>query len=197
MPTNRMRRDAVGGRKAVECVAVEFSRDSYDEVQNMSEEIPVVSEVAQTITDEADGDLILIIKDGGVGFNVGGKIIVKSVREWHRMAILEGFPSLLQSAVRVDARDATPEQLNRGADVYRTLKGYEMERNPNANKFAMPQGYTDLGWQVTSANCEIVAKCREDKHLTKNYDNSLYKFRGTDVITICDICKTVYHIDST
>lgn len=70
-----------------------------------------------------------------------------------------------------------------------------MERNPNANKFVMPSGYTDLGWQVTASNCEKAAECQAAKHKTKEFDNSLYRFRCTDVITICDTCKTVYHID--
>ena len=108
------------GAKEVECMAVEFSGGSCDEVQNMSEEIPVVSEVAQTITDEADGDLVLIINGGGVGFNVGGRVIVKPVRDWHRMALEEY--SLCRVAIKVDARDATPEQLRHGADVLLSLK---------------------------------------------------------------------------
>ena len=91
----------------------------------MSESLAVVSEVKQTITDEGEGDLILIINGGGVGFNVGGRVIVKPVREWHRLAMadnLECFPSLLRSAVKVDARDATPEQLRRGADIHASLR---------------------------------------------------------------------------
>ena len=89
----------------------------------MSESLAVVSEVKQTITDECDGDLILIINGGGVGFNVGGRVIVKPVREWHRLAMLEDFPSLLRPAVKVDARDATPEQLLRGCQIHASLRG--------------------------------------------------------------------------
>lgn len=41
------------------------------------------------IVDQAFGDEILVIKGGGVGFNVGGRVVVKPVREWHRLAMLE------------------------------------------------------------------------------------------------------------
>ena len=70
-----------------------------------------------------------------------------------------------------------------------------MERNPTANRFVSPAGYIDLGWQVHAGNCDKVAKCQELKHKIKEFDNSLYRFRCTDVITICDECKTVYHIN--
>jgi len=79
----------------------------------MSESLAVVSEVKQTITDEGEGDLILIIDGGGVGFNVGGRVIVKPVREWHRLAMadnLECFPSLLRSAVRRGGSSSTTKE---------------------------------------------------------------------------------------
>jgi hypothetical protein len=73
----------------------------------MSESLAKIIEMKQTITDECNGDLVLIIKGGGVGFNVDGLVIVKPVREWHRLAMLEYFPSLLHPAVKVDAQDVT------------------------------------------------------------------------------------------
>lgn len=68
------------------------------------------------------------------------------------------------------------------------------ERNPNCDKFVKPDGYTDLGWQIDPNRPERVA-CRNAKHRTREFDNSLFKFRCTDVITICDECKHVYHTD--
>lgn len=68
------------------------------------------------------------------------------------------------------------------------------QRNPKANTFAKPAGYTDLGWQVSRDN-ESRKACMDAKHKTKEFDNSLYMHRGTDVITICDECKTVRHTD--
>lgn len=69
------------------------------------------------------------------------------------------------------------------------------ERNPNANKFICPNGYIDLGWQLHCGNSEQVKHCKHAGHKTREFDNSLYRFRCTDVITICDECKTVRHTD--
>jgi len=69
------------------------------------------------------------------------------------------------------------------------------ERNPNYNKFKLPEGYKDLGWQLHSGNSEEVKRCCENKHKTWEFDNSLFRCRCTDVITICDVCKTVRHTD--
>lgn len=66
--------------------------------------------------------------------------------------------------------------------------------NPNYNKFILPEGYTNIGWQVSGNEPELVA-CRELKHKTREFDNSLRIMRCTDVITICDECKYVYHTD--
>ena len=65
--------------------------------------------------------------------------------------------------------------------------------NPNANKWRLPDGYRDLGWQF-QPDFEIV-KCREAKHNHREFDNSLYMHRSTDVVTICDECKIAWHID--
>lgn len=69
------------------------------------------------------------------------------------------------------------------------------EKNPNANKFKLPEDYKDLGWQLHSGNCEEIKKCHEKGHKRREFDNSLYKRRCTDVIYICDECKIVWHID--
>ena len=67
------------------------------------------------------------------------------------------------------------------------------ERNPNAGRFVLPSGYTDLGMYAYK-HPRVVA-CGYAKHRTREFDNSLYKFRCTDLITICDECKWVYHVD--
>lgn len=69
-----------------------------------------------------------------------------------------------------------------------------LERNPKANTFVKPFGYTDLGWQLNPDNQSLI-KCRESKHQLREFDNSTFRYRCTDVITICDECKTVYHTD--
>ncbi len=66
--------------------------------------------------------------------------------------------------------------------------------NPNANKFIKPKDYKDLLWQLSGKEPKVV-QCRELKHKTKEFDNSFYIMRCTDVITICDECKYVYHTD--
>jgi hypothetical protein len=69
-----------------------------------------------------------------------------------------------------------------------------MERNPNANKFRPSEGFRDLGWQL-HPDQDDVKKCHEAGHKTREFDNSLFRFRCTDVITICDQCKHYYHTD--
>jgi len=71
-----------------------------------------------------------------------------------------------------------------------------MERNPNHGTFVLPTGYRDLGWQLYAGNSEDVKRCQEAGHKTRDFDNSIWLFHGDDRITICDKCKTVYHIDS-
>ena len=68
------------------------------------------------------------------------------------------------------------------------------ERNPNADKFMQPTGYTNLGWQLMGNDTRLAA-CRAAGHKTREFDNSLYRYRCTDVVTICDECKHVYHTD--
>ncbi len=68
-------------------------------------------------------------------------------------------------------------------------------RNPNHGMFVKPEGYKDLGWQVSREN-ELLNACVEAGHKRRQFDNSLYLFRGTEHIHICDECKFIYHIDS-
>lgn len=69
------------------------------------------------------------------------------------------------------------------------------QRNPNANKFVLPQGYKDLGWQLHSGNSEIVKEIYDNNLKVREFDNSLYMYRCTDVVKICDEKKVVWHID--
>lgn len=72
--------------------------------------------------------------------------------------------------------------------------------NPNAGKFTLPEGYTDLGWQI-SPNNPAWHKCwKELGHSQKTgerteFDNSLFLNRCTDMVTICHACKIVHHTD--
>lgn len=72
--------------------------------------------------------------------------------------------------------------------------------NPNANKFILPIGYFDLGWQITTANSPEKMLCFNLDHNRnsgeiKEFDNSLYMYRCTDVVTLCSVCKIAYHTD--
>jgi hypothetical protein len=69
-----------------------------------------------------------------------------------------------------------------------------LERNPNYGNFHQTPGSKDLGWQLSGTEKELVT-CRQSGHKTREFDNSHYKFRCTDVITICDECKYFYHTD--
>ncbi len=66
--------------------------------------------------------------------------------------------------------------------------------NPNAGKFVQPEGYVMLGWQISGDRPELKA-CMDSNHKTREFDNSGYLWRCTDVVTICDECKYVYHTD--
>lgn len=68
--------------------------------------------------------------------------------------------------------------------------------NPNHVRNFRIAGYTDLGWQLHSGNSLEVKACKDAGHKRRGHDNSLYLFRGTDHIYICDECKNFYHIDS-
>jgi hypothetical protein len=47
--------------------------------------------------------------------------------------------------------------------------------------------YTDKGWLNNGVKC-----CDHSKH---GVDNSLYQFRATDYIYICDTCCAFWHVD--
>lgn len=71
--------------------------------------------------------------------------------------------------------------------------------NPNANKFKIPEGFRDIGWQLTLSNPDF-AQCLASGHTQKSgqiteFDNSLFLNRCTDVIRICSECKIVSHTD--
>jgi hypothetical protein len=66
--------------------------------------------------------------------------------------------------------------------------------NPNYKKFIIPVEYTDLGWQISLEN-QTYKNCYDLKHTRREFDNSMYLYRCTDVITICDECKFIFHID--
>lgn len=69
----------------------------------------------------------------------------------------------------------------------------QLPRNPNCDRFPHPD-YRSLGWQLMPNHPELV-KCKELGHKRKEFDNSLFLNRGTDVIYYCDQCKFQYHID--
>ena len=70
------------------------------------------------------------------------------------------------------------------------------EDNPNHGKPPIRiQDYRDLGWQLHKGNSEEILNCHVDHHPTTEFDDSVYKFRGTNIIHICDICKHFWHID--
>ena len=75
----------------------------------------------------------------------------------------------------------------------------EKPRNPNANKFVLPAGYRDIGWQVNLDNPDK-KKCHEAGHTMKDgqiteFDNSLFMWRCTDVVLLCSVCKIADHTD--
>ena len=77
-----------------------------------------------------------------------------------------------------------------------------LQRNSKHGTWQLPNGYKDLGWQRHSENCEEIANCiklgrhnhKNEKHW-REFDNSLYQGRATEIIYICDECKIVWHID--
>jgi len=71
----------------------------------------------------------------------------------------------------------------------------KLERNSNADKWQLPSGYKDLGWQLHKGNSEEIKKCHDNGHKRREFDNSLYQYRCTDVVYICNECKMVWHID--
>jgi len=73
----------------------------------------------------------------------------------------------------------------------------ETQRNPQHGTFILPEGYKDLGWQLHKGNSKEIANCVELGHHDhwREFDNSLYLHRCTNIVKICDECKIVWHID--
>lgn len=44
--------------------------------------------------DDYYADSIHVTENGGIGINCGGHVIVKPIREWHKLAALSGVPQL-------------------------------------------------------------------------------------------------------
>jgi len=92
----------------------------------------------------------------------------------------------------------------------------------NQNRFVLPDGYKDLGYQngwryvyfdedgnlasetgkpnktfghLPKDHPEYCA-CKDKKHNVREIDNGAYLNRGTDTVYVCDECKLVWHVDS-
>ena len=73
----------------------------------------------------------------------------------------------------------------------------QLKKNPQHQPHYSIPGYRDLGWaNAWSKLPDEVAECRAAGHLTIEVDNAMYRYRGTDWITICHACKMLYHVDS-
>lgn len=72
------------------------------------------------------------------------------------------------------------------------------ERNPNYNtwKFKKPMGYKDLGHAgfMDKENAQLAKAAHIDGKI-REYDNSMYLYRCTDVIQISDKYKVFWHVD--
>jgi len=55
--------------------------------------------------------------------------------------------------------------------------------------------YIDLGWQLHSSTSKELKHCEDQGHQRREYDNSIYCNRGTNIIYICDKCLNFFHID--
>lgn len=70
-----------------------------------------------------------------------------------------------------------------------------LRKNPNANKFVKPSGYKDLGWQRHRRECKEIDDALNKGFKIREFDNSLYLNRCTDVIYIIDEAKIFWHVD--
>jgi len=60
-----------------------------------------------------------------------------------------------------------------------------------------PDGYRDLGWANSWRETpEEVKRCREQGHRTTDIDKGRPPHRGLDHVVTCDVCRIVYHYDS-
>jgi hypothetical protein len=69
------------------------------------------------------------------------------------------------------------------------------QKNYNKGKLSLDKNYTDLGWQKHSGNSDEIKKCHDLNHSHREFDNSTYLNRCSDVIYICDKCKIYWHVD--
>jgi len=58
------------------------------------------------------------------------------------------------------------------------------ERNPNANKFKLPDGYKDLGWQRHSGNCEEIKECYKIRFVFRINGSTNRKLRYDEITNI-------------
>jgi len=74
-----------------------------------------------------------------------------------------------------------------------------LTQNPQAGRFSLPEGYKDLGvrnsWNSEVSEFSACVAAGHNHRGWREFDNSLYQNRGTDVVTICDTCKVVWHTD--
>jgi hypothetical protein len=58
-------------------------------------------------------------------------------------------------------------------------------------------GYEDMGFingGCVQKNIKYI-NCITKDHIIRTYDNSIFLWRATDEVTICDECKIYYHTD--
>lgn len=72
---------------------------------------------------------------------------------------------------------------------------FHNKRNPNAGKFVLPKGYTDLGYAGYMKPNEAALAKLAMKGDVEEFDNSAYLYRCTDVVMISHTHKCVWHVD--
>jgi len=73
-----------------------------------------------------------------------------------------------------------------------------LQRNLQSGTWQLPEGYKDLGWQLNKDSSKEIANCIKLVHCNdgwREFDNSYYLLRCTDVVKICDKCRILWHID--
>ena len=61
------------------------------------------------------------------------------------------------------------------------------------NNKNIPEDYKDLGWENNIQNKDEYQNCKHDK---REVNNSTFINRDTDIVTICDECKVLWHTDA-
>ncbi len=66
-----------------------------------------------------------------------------------------------------------------------------------ADKTKPAEEITDIGWMNSWNDSPPGAyhHCHEQQHKVLLFDNSLEPGRGTDIISVCTICKILWHTD--